>query len=398
MIPGGCHSNGFSEIGALDVSGVAFNNHPGGARLGGRAPGWRPWKRANGRNVEAARACRATAETSFWLHKPGTGGAPAVVESYYDRPKWTAPDRYHPRPEDLERIYYLSRIGPYSFSATCTPSQTGREVHRSGHVFAIRPECDRLLLAQNVAITARGAFDTSKASLRWYAPRKIEAFGNPSRLDTSLRPFMPPDYAIAGWGGGPPYESPRYADWRWNPKKPSHRCRYGEGSNVYLDLEKLADFYTPAEIRRNDWGAWSDPEDGVMLYMIDRDTRTDPPGPWYTVYWQEGGAGIEPENFGTSRLFAGLQGEDAFEGFHAAICVDSVSNADIWNDGNGDPLFRQGDAFDLRLYCRTYYYKVWRLDNNVQTGETTATKIGRFYFNTMVYATIRQIAPVPPAA
>lgn len=405
MIPPDCHSNAFSEIYGtsthavnLNTSDVAFNNHPGGVNLGGLRPGWRPWKKANGCNAKAGETCKTTGETSFWLNLPGTNGSPAVSEAYYDRPKWTAPDWYNPG-DKTYRVYYLSGIGNYSCEYTCPYAQTGRLVHHRGCVFSIRPRCDRLLLAQNVTVLPNGTFDISRASLHWFAPRRRASFYTDRA--TTVRPFMPPEASFAGWEGGEPYSSPSYGDWRYNPEIAAHRSSYNpddEGQTIHEDLRLLEEGYTPAEIRPIDWRNWDEPEDGVMLYKITRKERTDP---WYTLYWQEDPL-CAPEHFSTDRLYAGLQGTDAYPGFHAAILKEAASNADIWNYWDPDaenylPCFRQGDAFDLRLYCQTYYYRVWRIDVDSATGRETKIKVGRFYFNTLVRAKIRQIAPVPPA-
>lgn len=433
-----CHSNGFSDIYQggdgecvckMDVSGVAFDNHPGGTGTNtlGRKKGWRPWKRRDGINVEAQKAMIATEEHPFWLYKPGQNGAASItigrIAKGDEDPDNPGYDKSDP-PRELDVRYYFSHINGMEFYQRWDNQQ--HKVVYGGigtYVFFIEAECDRLMLAQNVRLVSNGqwSLDTSHASIKWFAPRLVSAFDQ--NQNTDARPYRSPLVSVLGWPlEEPPFASGNYGDWRYNPKKAvTHQTQNITGDRIPpidkpnddpVKLDKGQSMFLLDHAISNGqslsdtfsgWGRYmnaghvhpadlfDDPDALIMLYGL-KCVNTDVPdldehgneqydsdgnlitkwgyADWWPIYWKEGSASPVPDVFGmednTQALVKRLLGTNPYS------ATPNASNKDLLQEGDNHDFSQDIDlfsAFDLRLYCVRYNVKVCEIIANPRYGE-----------------------------
>lgn len=394
-----CHSNGYSENG-LDFSKEVFNNQPGS---------WRAWKKPDGKGVKSSEATIETEEFKFWLYRHGDGACPSITIGSFLRPGKNG------RPQT---VYYISKItptqGPESTFTLSWDEEKQKVVRGGNNVVWFKPTCNRLLLAQNVRVVG-GALDFSRASIAWYAPQKIIAF-DPGE-DTDLRPYLSPRTSVkdAEW---PPFQSPEYADWRFNPKRAGEVGDYDDIVSVPQYVKwAIKEGLTPQEVFPNSdfkpavgfeqW--WGDSTSFIMLYGIScvKD-ETDGKKAVSPLYWNKVSMGAgdfkdgEPIDSQISReaLWLRLQGYPVY-----GVGAPPFFRVPVDQDGRAHNFFADIDpscAFDLRLFCSRYEWVSRVLvDDPRHPGEKMIDRTvpkARGYFNTKCWASVRQIAPVLPRA
>lgn len=448
MIPPGCHSNGYSVIhkaaiegGTLggecvcpvDVSGVATNNHPGGAANGRNAPGWRPWKQEDGRGVKQSEvyACFGgkvpEGENDMgmvvWMNGQGENGTPVLEFDGTGKP---AEPPYERRPEYVSRLTGRTLEGDsvdYRWGKKWNAA-TGKYEYSGDHIFYFFPQCDRLMFAQNAVYTSSGVVNTN-AEIEWWRPTLINSPASlPTFPNADVRPFRAPASSIAAWGGGAPFQAPATApacgDWRFNPKiadyymddldiqdeDPTVAC--GKKLSMALVHKCMqGSLIAPGDVNP-DWllwnGAWGGAvDDLIMLYgMADVRKNAEETPAWRPIYWTQDNSasqvvGAPPATDPALRwgrpLESMLRGTDVY----GRDPGDDKAKFLLTTGEDVLAIVGGGNAFDLRIYCQRWNWKAVPLkqeNGRLAIDREQDPEFG--YFNTKCWISVRQIAPVPP--
>ncbi len=463
-----CHSNGFSDIykgnsggGSgekvcqMDVSGVAFDNHPGGVGTNTRPDkrGWRAWQRSAigygiHRNVEASEAMRVSLEYSFWATKGD------ITFSSYKNHKDENPNHpgYDYNGEPLKTEYYISKAGNMEFSLSWDKNK--KELVRGGtHIIFVKQKCDRLLLAQNVKMpVGYHEIDLSHATVDWYEPRKLQLPGkfDPNE-DTDVRPYRTPLASVKGWEpnelvldpnpdvpyysttpGGPivnpqyirvehpPFGCDDWGDWRFNPKKTSDIDWDGRGIDWFeneidivaqaairhdLTMEEMYGPNNPTHRPAAGFGAaWSDSDANIMLYGWAKNPKPNKENPEYyeytPIYWKKGPYATNPPLW--NDLPDRLIGNPLFN--NGAIPPVLKVKTDLYGHTHDFRVdIDLNYAFDLRLYCRRFDCVGLPLKDHPDQQNHPGEKIPdrgksliRVFLGTKCWASVRQISPTHP--